>query len=250
MTDDTLNYLILNFLLPGLPVLLMALAWLARNRLPKTALAVFWSMVAVLWMAATPALAQRWMAWVESRHPPLALNAIPQADMIVVLSGGRRPDAPEYGGSDGMLFDTVERTRYGALLAKRTGLPVVVSGGQLRPNATPLATLMKAMLQNELGVANVQAEDKSRTTLQNAQFVARMIGPNKTVLLVTSAMHMPRSALDFEQQGVRVIAAPTAFAGGRPSSLRAWVPSTVAFRLTSDALRETLGLARSTLRGL
>jgi uncharacterized SAM-binding protein YcdF (DUF218 family) len=248
--SDSLNYLILHFLLPGLPLSLMALAWVLRGRFPKTAMVMFWSPLLGLWLAATPMVALYWARAVERWYPPLSLAALPPADVIVVLSGGRRPRAPEFGGTDGMLFDTVERTRYSAVLAKRTGLPVITSGGQLQPRATPLALQMKEMLQQELNVANVQAEDQSRTTLQNAQFVARMTGGGKRVLLVTSAIHMPRAVMDFEQQGLEVIAAPTNFntpPGWR--NLRGWVPSILSLRVAADALRETIGIARSYLRG-
>jgi uncharacterized SAM-binding protein YcdF (DUF218 family) len=248
---ETLNYLILNFLFPGLPVLAMALAWLFKNRFAKTALFTFWGALISLWLVSTPAIALHWASWLERRHTALNPTALPPADVIVVLSGGRRSRGPEYGGTDAMLFDTVERTRYAAFLAKRTGLSVITSGGQLQPRATPLALQMKDMLQQELGVINVQMEDKSLTTLENAQFVTRMVGAGKRVLLVTSGMHMPRAVLDFQQQGLQVIAAPTVF--NTPPAWRnprGWVPSIMSLRVAAEALRETMGMVRSYVRGL
>ena len=50
----------------------------------------------------------------------------------MILGGGLRRSAPEYGG-DTLGRLTLERLRYGAMLAKRTGLPVMVSGGTTLP---------------------------------------------------------------------------------------------------------------------
>ena len=49
---------------------------------------------------------------------------------IVILGGGVRRHAAEYGGDTlGQL--TLERVRYGARVARLTGLPVLVSGGSV-----------------------------------------------------------------------------------------------------------------------
>ncbi|MGL4575326.1 MAG: YdcF family protein [Burkholderiaceae bacterium] len=247
---ETLNYVVLNFVFSGLPLLMLALAWLLRKRFAKTALVFFWGTLAVLWVAATPAVARAWAHWVESRYPPLQLEALPKADAIVVLSGGRRAHAPEFGVQQTLLSNTLERTRYGALLAKRTGLPVIVSGGRPNGRGTPLATMMKDALQSEFGVANVQAEPQSNTTLENARYTAKLLGPGKTILLVTEASHMPRAVLDFQAQGVTVIAAPTAFTSDGDGDAATWVPSVYALRLTNEALRETIGWLRSYVRSL
>ncbi|MFM2398477.1 MAG: hypothetical protein RL341_634, partial [Pseudomonadota bacterium] len=222
---ETLNYVVLNFVFSGLPLLMLALAWLLRKRFAKAAQVFFWGTLAVLWVAATPAVARAWAQWVESRYPPLQLDALPKADAIVVLSGGRRAYAPEFGVQQTLLSNTLERTRYGALLAKRTGLPVIVSGGRPNGRGTPLATMMKDALQNEFGVVGVQAEPESNTTLENARYTAKLLGAGKTILLVTEASHMPRAVLDFQAQGITVIAAPTAFTSDAQDDLYHWVPS-------------------------
>ena len=50
------------------------------------------------------------------------------AEAIVILGGGTRRNAPEYGG-DTLGRLTLERVRYGAQVAKLTALPVLVTGG-------------------------------------------------------------------------------------------------------------------------
>ena len=59
---------------------------------------------------------------------PLDFARASEAQAVVVLGGGLRRDALEYGGDTLGTF-TLERVRYGAHVAKRTGLPVLVTGG-------------------------------------------------------------------------------------------------------------------------
>jgi uncharacterized SAM-binding protein YcdF (DUF218 family) len=247
---ETTNYLIMNFVFIGTPMLAFLLAWLLRARFRKCAGALFWGALLGLWLASTPSLSYLWAGWLQSQHPPLQLSAIPKADAIVILSGGRRAYAPEYGVSQTLQSNTLERTRYGALLAKRSGLPVIVTGGRPNGQGMPLAELMKDALQNEFGVTNVRSEPESGTTLENARFVGRMLGRDKTILLVTSASHMPRAVLDFRAQGLTVIAAPTAYTSDGDPPWFGWVPSVYGLRATNEALRETLGWFRSYVRTL
>src|SRR6185369_731300 len=57
-------------------------------------------------------------------------QALSNVQAIVILGGGRRSDSPEFGG-DTVSHYTLERVRYGAQLARQTGLPVLVSGGSV-----------------------------------------------------------------------------------------------------------------------
>ena len=55
--------------------------------------------------------------------PPVDLASARSAQAIVILAGGKRRHAPEYHGETVNRL-TLERIRYGALLARRTGLPI------------------------------------------------------------------------------------------------------------------------------
>ena len=69
-----------------------------------------------------------------------------------------------------------------------------------------------AAVARMLGVnpEDIVLESRSRDTGQQAQFVRAIIHDDRCVL-ATSAVHMPRSMLLFEQQGLRPIPAPTEF---------------------------------------
>ena len=68
---------------------------------------------------------------VDDSPPPVTLAQARSAQAIVILGGGVRRNAPEYGGDTvGRL--TLDRVRYGAFVARATGLPVLVTGGVVR----------------------------------------------------------------------------------------------------------------------
>jgi uncharacterized SAM-binding protein YcdF (DUF218 family) len=182
-------------------------------------------------------------------YPAIEPNAVgadagKEAQAIVVLSAGRRRDAPEFGG-DTLDAAALERVRYAALLARRTGLPVLASGGEVPLGRPTLAALIEQTLRTDYGIERVWTETQSRTTAENAIFSAAMLrslGISR-VLLVTHAWHMPRAKTAFEANRIEVVAAPTAFATAQPITLSAFMPALSALRLSADAAHEWIGLA-------
>lgn len=63
-----------------------------------------------------------------------------------------------------------------------------------------------------LGVSKnaLVGEDQSRTTYENAMETRRLLGP-VSILLVTSASHLPRATALFSKQGFKVTPAPCDF---------------------------------------
>jgi uncharacterized SAM-binding protein YcdF (DUF218 family) len=161
----------------------------------------------------------------------------------VILAAGRRAYAPEFGGEtvDGL---TLERLRYGAVVTRATGLPVLVSGGLGSGDAPSLAAMMAQVLHDEYGIEARWREGESSTTMENARFSAALLRKERIgrILLVTHAWHMQRAASAFRASGLAVIAAPTAFY--RPSDLlTGLLPDMGALRMSGYALHELIGSA-------
>src|SRR5688572_26734085 len=92
-----------------------------------------WLGVVSLWVFSLPAVSY-WLVQTVGGAKPLDPAQAVTAQAIVILGGGVRLNAAEYGGDTlGQL--TLERTRYGAYLAKRTGLPLLVTGGVVSKGA-------------------------------------------------------------------------------------------------------------------
>jgi uncharacterized SAM-binding protein YcdF (DUF218 family) len=177
----------------------------------------------------------------------LDLRKPPDAQAIVIVGGGLRHNAPEFGGTTlGQL--TLERVRYGARVARATRLPVLVSGGAVYTGATE-ASVMKRALEEEFGVAVRWTEERSRDTRSNARETAAILAPLGVtrVILVAHGFDMPRAGAEFGSAGLQVVPAPTVIARERFTFQRAveLLPSMSALHASYYALYELLaGLVR------
>jgi uncharacterized SAM-binding protein YcdF (DUF218 family) len=227
---------------PGGP-LLLALAGLAMiGRHPRAGRRVAFAGVALLFALSIPAVGLMLTSLVDAASP-FDPRTASNAQALVILGGGTRRDAPEYGG-DTLGRYTLDRVRYGARVAKATALPVLVSGGSTYGGATE-ASLMRDALEKELGVPVRWAEDQSRTTYENAQFSARMLkaaGVARIVLVVHGA-DVPRAKAEFEEAGIAVIAAPTGLPPARLSGPLDYLPSVSGLEASWHALYEMAALA-------
>jgi uncharacterized SAM-binding protein YcdF (DUF218 family) len=182
--------------------------------------------------------------------PALDLAQAGNAQAIVILGGGVRRSAAEYGG-DTLGRLTLERVRYGALVARKTKLPVLVTGGSVY-GGTAEAVLMKRALDEEFGVEVKWAEARSRDTESNARQTAAILLPAgiTRVLLVGHSFDMPRAIAEFGSAGLQVIPAPTAvtadtFSFGHPLEL---LPGMSALSGSYYALYELLAEAVRRIR--
>lgn len=230
---------------PGGP-LLLALAGLSLwPRARRLGLGLLGSGLGLLTLFSLPLVATALLASLE-QTPALAAETLADtpAGAIVVLSGGRNPDAPEYG-ADTLGAGTLERLRYAAFVHRRSGLPVLVTGGAPLGQQAPMARLMAEALVEDYGIHGAWQETGSTTTAENARYSARLLREKgvKTILLVTHAWHMPRSAAVFRQAGLEVIPAPTAFSrtSAEAPLLHQLLPSGHALADSQTALHEYLG---------
>ncbi len=224
---------------------LLGLAWTRRARRLGLGLAAV--ALAGLLVLASGVASQ---ALIRTLEPaPLVDARAAGAQAIVILAGGRSRGAPEWGGETVRAL-TLGRLRYGARLARETGLPVLVTGGKPGGGHVAEAELMGDMLRDELGVAPRWVEAASDTTYDNARLSAAMLRPAGVthVLLVTDAWHMPRAQPAFERHGLRVTPAPTGYLGQAAFRSLHLIPNAEGLRVSHIALREWLGIAWYRLR--
>jgi uncharacterized SAM-binding protein YcdF (DUF218 family) len=242
-----LKTLLGSLLLPPCNVLvLLALAGLFRKRRGARALAFLGGFL--LLAQSLPLVSGALMASLESRAGP-ALTDPAGAQAIVVLGGGLYENAPDYGG-DTVNERSLVRARYGATLARRFNLPVLVSGGTPTGAQRPEADAMGDVLERELGIPVRWRDVRARDTADNARFSARILHAEgiRSIVLVTEAFHIPRARRLFEAAGFEVVAAPTNFKGRRAPPLPLdLLPQTKALQTSYFALHEWLGLAWAAL---
>lgn len=166
---------------------------------------------------------------------------------ILVLGGGMKPRAPEYGVSD-LTPASYQRLRYGVWLARATAAPLGFSGGlgwAQRDGETPEARIAERVAQEEFGTRLRWVEDLSRDTHENAARSAALLrsaGVRK-VVVVTHAWHMPRALRSFREvlgQEMQVVGAPMGFFVRRHSPSLEWLPSGEGVYQNRVVLRELL----------
>ncbi|MCW8906941.1 MAG: YdcF family protein [Sedimenticola sp.] len=237
----TLKTLILP---PGILILLGLLGlFMARRLLGRLLVLVT---LAALYLFSTPFFAQQLMGSLQ------VVGALTEAQIgasdaqaIVVLGAGRREAAPEFGDRDTVNALALERLRYAAWLSRKSGLPVIPSGGKPMSDGPSEAAMGRQILEQEFGVKVLAIEDRSRTTREQALLLADLLEKRgiRRIMLVTHAWHMLRALDVFEGAGIDTQPAPTGFvpSGSSRSAYSDWLPDAGALRNSYFALHEHLG---------
>lgn len=226
---------------PAGPLLVAATGlWLCRRR-PRFGHVLVALGLGMLLLFSTPWIASELLRSLPVVSPPTP-EQLAKAQAIVVLGGGSYQNAPEYGG-DTVNAAGLERLRYGAHLARRTGLPVGLAGGAPM-GGTPEAELMREVLETDFRVAVRWTETASRDTNENAAFLAPQLGKAGVtrIVLVTHASHMRRAQAAFEKHGLTIVPAATGYAPPFRGDVLHWLPNASALNSSQIALHEWLGI--------
>jgi uncharacterized SAM-binding protein YcdF (DUF218 family) len=210
----------------------------ARMMCAVVGLAFFW-LLAAGWLTA-PLLAC--MQNGALRYPPPRFG---ERTVIVVLGAGTRYDA------QGMLVpkhDAMQRIATAASLYARCKqearhCQVVVSGGNPQEHeAAEADNYAPYLLRAHVARDDLVLENKSRTTYENAQYVARILRNERydSLMLVTSAYHMPRALLDFR----RFALMPAPVASSARVVQRGVVPHWKNLVAANIALHELIGMVQ------
>jgi len=232
---------------PGLSIwLMLAGVWLLyRGRRSRLGLGLAGSGLALLYLFSTPLVAQLLLSGLQTSPviPPTELDE-QGAQAIIVLGAGRREDAGEYG-IDTLNSLALERLRYAAFIARRTDLPVLVSGGLAKDGHPPEAMLLMETIEAEFGVPIRWVESDSRTTFENARYSSQILQASgiQRAFLVSHAWHMPRALWSFEKFGLDIVPAPTVFEqwGDGGLIVQDFLPNARALQKTAYAFHEYMG---------
>ncbi len=168
-------------------------------------------------------------------------------DAVIVLGGGLDPTATERSGQPEYNAAPERVLRGFELLRDGRAQRVLISGGSLdpRPQAVIEADVLSRQLQAwGIPAERIVTEGRSRNTRENALESERIIREQgwKTLLLVTSAAHMPRAAGCFAAVGLRPDTLPVDVRTSlTPLRRMSWMPRAGNLSQSTDALRELAG---------
>ncbi len=233
---------------PACLVMLIAAGLLMGRRWPRIGATIVWTALLCLTALSLPITSSALLNAASSVEPFDRAQAT-GAQAIVILAGGRRA-APEFGGET-VSYATLQRLRYGAMLARDLHLPVLVTGGAVFRHGEPEAHLMARALQESFQTEVKWLEDRSRNTHENARYSAELLHTAgiKRVVLVTHDIHQRRSMAEFQAAGVETIPASVILASQRKLSFPEQLPNAHSLASSSLALHELIGYLALTLRG-
>ena len=192
-------------------LLILALVWHKRRRL-RNGLII--AAVFILWV-----FSNRWVDLALTRSLEwqyLPVQGAPKAEAIVVLGGGTYP--AQYPRQTTEMSGAGDRVLYAAHLFRDGRAPfVLLSGGTIEwmgdfPS-TPATEMEDIITFMGVPPSALWLEDKSQNTHEDAVMSAQVLKAKGVhrILLVTSAIHMPRAMAVFQKTGLEVIPAPTDF---------------------------------------
>lgn len=237
---STLSYPLYASLVLAACGVLALLIGLRKAGAGLVALALAWSAV---W--SVPVASEGLRASLEGRHARVEEHALPPADAIVVLGGATRYRWLREDQVDPWELRS-SRLAAGARawLSKRAPI-VILTGGKGGRDASEAARMKAAIQRLGVPASALVLEERSHNTEANAANTARLARPLgvRHVLLVTSALHMPRAALLFQEQGFVVTPVPVPERSRRDGWAERWLPSPSALWRSGRALKEYVALA-------
>ena len=178
----------------------------------------------------------------------------PEAVDAIIMLGGATLERPSSARQIAELNEAGDRLTTTLWLARKyPRAQIVISGGsgaltdEGEAEATTAARVFRAF---DIPEARLVLEGESRNTDENVAYTKSLLGDAKSIILVTSAFHMPRSVGLFRKLGLAVLPWPTDYrtTGKASLGLDLTQPSTNA-QLMTTALREWTGLAFYHLAG-
>lgn len=201
--------------------------------------------LAWLYTWSTPMASGTLRGWVENRSGPREVAELPEVAVIVVLGGGvRGAHPPQRPNPD--LVNSADRVWHAARLYHAgKGRKIILCGGVVKAGEGSEAEAMRIFL-GDLGVpvSAMVLESESTDTFTNARNTAAMLAEEgaEQILLVTSALHMPRARRIFQKAGVHVYPAPTDFEVIKsPLSWRGLIPNAGTLNGSARAMKELVG---------
>jgi len=217
----------------------------------------------ILWLSSN-----RWVSYslartLEWRNLPPEIA--PQAEVIVLLGGGT--ESGDYPRPMTEVNSAGDRVLYAAHLYHEGAAPVILaSGGNLdfssARGTTPAEEMADLLALTGVPDEAVWQQAQSQNTYDDALYSAEILREKQIteIILVTSAMHMPRAKALFEKQGITVIPAPVDFTVTEQNWQSTFrpdlgefvinlLPNASALGLTTNVLKEYFGLLVYGLRG-
>lgn len=192
-------------------ILLLFIIYRLKNKNRKIYLACSAVGVLLFIVCSTSYIPLKLIDSIEQNFDPLTIQKLDNTKCyyIYVLGAGSVADN-RLPATMNLSTATLTRLVEGVRIYNQLNKRILVTSAASKDEFLSQAKISKEAAVS-LGVKerDIQMLETPTTTLEEAKAFKKRFGINKTVILVTSAMHMPRAVEIFSDQGIKVIPAPT-----------------------------------------
>lgn len=236
----SLNKILPSFLLPlGLALVMLFVGWRTRRWIWVGAAG------ALLYLASIFPVSRLLLHSLENSYPELSVKECPRAEAIVVLSGFCAEDR---GADKVMNFgEASERFEAGALLwiaGRGERLWVMHDGEDLGAHRL-LLELERRGVKSDIGIEVLGPVGNTADEARRVRTEAQKQGVT-SIVLVTTAWHMPRAVQIFRRTGLKIVAFPADFQTPQflslPANPKEYIPTAKSLLQTEIFFREMMGI--------
>jgi uncharacterized SAM-binding protein YcdF (DUF218 family) len=234
----------------GLSIILLIIGTvlLARRHIKAGSIFAFSALACMLLFSST-FVARVLMRGLETQYEQK--TDYPPASAIVLLTGSPQPPVPPRHFVE--VGPAADRTLHAVRLLKQGKAPVLVITGTcascMGKRDDTEASLTKKLIMELCSLKDEQIvlEEQARTTREHGIYCKKLFENRnwaKSIILVTSAYHMPRSVAIFKKQGFTVFPAPADFQFNNAlvKNIYDFFPTSTALDMSTTALHEYYGL--------
>lgn len=205
---------------------------------------LFWSIPATsLWLGGR----------LEWQYPYMAASQLPRAQAIVVLGGHTANNRQNWFQPYNPVTAASRVDRAAELYREQRASTLVLSGAALDGTLSEAQMMARLLQQKQIPEQALLLETESLTTHENGLYTARLLkqkGLNQ-ILLVTSALHMPRAMAVFRHEGIEPIPAGVTPQVVLPpdAGFIVWLPHGRALEASRSIIKEYAAFLIYRLRG-
>ena len=181
----------------------------------------------ILLIFSNPLFAEWAIRQAEKPFVPINIDSLQKSDFVVVLSG------------DATRFDTALR-----ILEKDKAAKMIVTAGKTPWEKKQLSDGHQYMnVAKQIGINSdkILITGVVQNTEQEVVEISKIIPLESNLILVTSAIHMTRAKMLFDNAGFETVGFPNKFFTGHKTTLMSFIPSASALSRSSNIYREFQG---------
>jgi len=248
---------LISILISPLPVfwILTAVAFLLyKNGKRRIALKVGTGALFLMALVSTPFIPFLLVNTLENLNGVVSIEELKKSEKpvnILVLGAGYTDDKrlPE---NSQLTITALVRLAEGIRIHRQIAGSVLITSSDAGTQEIPQAEVVaKAAVMLGVDETNIRKQLLPKNTWTEATEYKRLFGDTAQLVLVTSAIHMPRAMYLFQKAGLKPVAAPTDYLGkkGKKRGFSYLIPSPDHINRTEAALHEYVGLLWAKMGG-